>query len=133
MRKAFDCVDHEILVDKLRLYNFDRTAVNWFKSYLSDRMQKVMVRNAESEPRTIKCGVLQGSVLGPLLFIILIIDLVLDSELSKNLFADNSTLQLNSGPNFRVWTFPGNALDGARPLSLPYLVFICFDFFTETV
>ena len=95
MRKAFDCVDHEILVDKLRLYNFDRTAVNWFKSYLSDRMQKVMVRNAESEPRTIKCGVLQGSVLGPLLFIILIIDLVLDSELSKNLFADNTTLQLN--------------------------------------
>ena len=95
LRKAFDCVDHDILINKLKLYNFDEQSVKWFSSYLSNRTQKVLVRDETSDPGVVKCGVPQGSVLGPLLFTIHINDLVLHSKLSKNLFADDTTLQLS--------------------------------------
>ena len=68
---AFDVVDHGILVDKLKLYNFDPAAVAWFESYLGDRYQYVMVEASLSDPKPVgRQSVPQGSILGPLLFII---------------------------------------------------------------
>ena len=73
--KAFDTVDHKILLDKLDHYGIRCCALSWFKSYLSRRLQYVTYNGSQSSQQMIKCGVLQGSILGPLLFPIYINDL----------------------------------------------------------
>ena len=75
LKKAFDTVDHEILVSKLNAYGIRHGANDWFKSYLSDRTQKSLVNGFLSEDRFISCGVPQGTILGPLLFLLYINDL----------------------------------------------------------
>ena len=93
LRKAFDTVDHSILLDKLRLNGLDDHTCNWFKSYLSDRVQRTVVNGVESSPQIIKCGVPQGSNLGPLLFMIFINDLPnCLNHCSVSLYADDTCI-----------------------------------------
>jgi len=92
-RKAFDCVDHEILLSKLRHYGVRGIAQDWFKSYLNNRKQFTAVNGSESSLKNITHGVPQGSILGPLLFLLFINDLTHSSTYFKYiLFADDSTL-----------------------------------------
>ena len=72
---AFDLVDHSILLKKLDLFGFDQATVTWFWSYLTGRSQCVYVDGKLSDLEPVDCGVPQGSVLGPLLYILFVNDL----------------------------------------------------------
>lgn len=91
--KAFDMVDHLVLQDKLYAYGLDNTSLTWFQSYLSDRHQFVSMSDKESTTSIIPHGVPQGSILGPLLFVLFINDLPLHvSSANTDLYADDTTL-----------------------------------------
>ena len=69
-KKAFDLVDHQILIKKLEIYGLKADTLLWFNTYLSNRKQQVAINNSKSEFKHISCGVPQGSILGPLLFLL---------------------------------------------------------------
>ena len=93
LQKAFDTVDHGILIEKLNYYGVRGTPNNWFYSYLHNRKQFVSINGFNSPPRSIKYGVPQGSVLGPLLFLIYINDLHVSIKHSiVHHFADDTNL-----------------------------------------
>ena len=93
LQKAFDTVDHNILLSKLNHYGVRGVSNLWFRSYLSNRQQFVSISGYSSESRPVEFGVPQGSVLGPLLFLLYINDLPNAIENSQtNLFADDTCL-----------------------------------------
>ena len=93
LKKAFDTIDHKILVGKLMNYGIRGIAIKWIASYLNNRSQFVSINNVESEKQTIVCGVPQGSVLGPSLFILYVNDMGDASSVLKSiLFADDTNL-----------------------------------------
>ncbi len=95
LKKAFDTVDHQILIRKLELYGIKNSALAWFSSYLHGRTQVCRVNNTTSSLKHIPCGVPQGSNLGPLLFLIYINDL--PNCLKKSnlpMYADDTNLSV---------------------------------------
>ena len=92
-RKAFDLVDHHILLRKLKAYQLNASSMSWFQSYLNDRKQQVQIDNNFSNFEAITCGVPQGSILGPLLFLLFINDLPLcTNTVITDMYADDTTL-----------------------------------------
>ena len=102
LSKAFDTLDHQILFTKLEHYGIRDVALQWIKSYFSCRRQFVQINQTCSPTQTIKCGVPQGSILGPLFFMLYINDLSRASKLTEPLlFADDTSIFLShSNPNY---------------------------------
>ena len=92
LRKAFDVVNHNLLLKKLQVYGLNTNSLKWFQSYLSGGYQKVCVDGKLSEPLVIHSGVLQGSILGPALFLLVINDLPLVLKNNIGIHADDPTL-----------------------------------------
>ena len=93
LEKAFDCVNHDILITKLKLYGCTENTLCWFKSYLTNRRQMCKIGRTISQERVIRCGVPQGSTLGPLLFLLYVNDLPnCLSHSTASMFADDTNL-----------------------------------------
>ena len=93
LSKAFDVIDHSILIYKLKYYGVRGKCLKWFESYLSNRQQFTVVNGTNSNYNTVRCGVPQGSILGPLLFLIYVNDLPQCSQsLNYILFADDTSV-----------------------------------------
>ena len=97
LKKAFDTIDHGILVRKLECYGVDTAGIRWFESYLFGRSQKCSVNGKLSNSTGVTCGVLQGSSLGRLLFLVYINDLpnCLNSS-TPRMFADDTNISYSA-------------------------------------
>ncbi|CAB4030539.1 Hypothetical predicted protein, partial [Paramuricea clavata] len=96
LQKAFDTINHDILLTKLDLYGLQKPSLNLLGSYLANRTQMCSVNGALSGTKLVTCGIPQGSILGPLLFLIYINDLPNSLEYSSTrMFADDTTLTVS--------------------------------------
>ena len=103
LKKAFDVCSHEILLKKIQKMGIRGTAYNWFKNYLAGRTQFVDINGNKSDPLAINISVIQGSILGPILFLCYINDFYRATTLFSVLFADDTT-GLGKGKNLRDLT-----------------------------
>lgn len=101
LQKAFDTVSHEILLSKLEHYGIRGVTNSWFRSYLSDRVQYVSLTNTKSKKLFIKHGVPQGSVLGPILFLLYINDLINSIIFSEIFHFADDTCMLYANHNLK--------------------------------
>ena len=93
LKKAFATLDHQLLIEKLKFYDIRRIASQWLNSYLKNRKQFVLYNNVESDMGWVRCGVPQGSLLGPSLFLLYRNDLCSVSKLLQIvLFADDTSI-----------------------------------------
>ena len=92
LQKAFDTIDHKIFLDKIACLGFNDSAILWFKSYLQDRSFSVNIGKEYSDPGNLSCGVPQGSILGPLIFLLYVNDMARAVDCDLLLYVDDSCL-----------------------------------------
>jgi len=109
LRKAFDTVDFEILLTKLKAMGVKST--DWFRSYLTNRTQCVNVNGVDSDFLEVPCGVPQGSILGPLLFLCYVNDMSISLKCKLSLYADDSTLVASSSSVDHLSSFLSGQLE----------------------
>lgn len=91
-KKAFDCVPHALLLHKLSFLGLDCNVMQWIRVYLENRTQRVVLHGCQSDAVSVSSGVPQGSVLGPLLFLVFINDIVADLNCKVRLYADDCVI-----------------------------------------
>ena len=92
-QKAFDTIDHKILIKKMKYLEFSKNVIAWFKSYrISERKFKININTSYSSSSNLICGVPQGSILGPLLFLLYINDLPQAVAIDSLLYADDTCI-----------------------------------------
>ena len=93
LSKAFDCINHELLIAKLHAYGFSLESLTFIQSYLTNRIQRVKINSSFSEYGNVESGVPQGSISGPLFFNIFTCDLFFDDiDIDLANYADDTTL-----------------------------------------
>jgi hypothetical protein len=102
LQKAFDTVNHTILLNKLNYYVIMRVINNWFCSYLNGRSQTTQISSKISNKEVILCGVPQGSILGPILFLIYINDMHYSSNKLQFFLFDDDTNLLYADKKFKI-------------------------------
>ena len=112
LSKAFDTVDHSILLKKLKFYGITDKNLAWFESYLSNRKQYIEIgENSKTDLKYVTCGVPQGSILGPLRFLVYVKDLPHASRLlNPIMFADDTNLFFNHKDIKHLFTVVNNEL-----------------------
>ena len=111
LKKAFDTVNHEILLQKLYHYGIRGSLFKWFESYLFNRTQYTCINGTSSTMLQVRCGVPQGSVLGPLLFLVYINDVAnISTDFKIRLFADDSNLFIYHKNVFSLYQIANNLL-----------------------
>ena len=121
LSKAFNTLDHSILIDKLSHYGIKCNALQWFSSYLSNHTMHVEIDNAKSSVRHLTTGVPQGSILGPLLFLIYMND-ISNSPANNFTFPERSQ---NVPPNHKkcshnIETESSPDVHERSPITLPH-------------
>ena len=104
LQKAFDTINHDILIKKMTFLGFSEETTNWFKSYLTNRKCIVHINNSFSEPGNLLCGVPQGSILGPLLFLLYINGMPQAVTCDLLLYADDTCLVFQHKDVFEIET-----------------------------
>ena len=92
LQKAFDTINQDILLKKMPALRFSCRSINWFQSYISNRIFQVNVQSKYSSIEKIDCGMLQGSILGSLLFLLYVNDVKQTVDCDLFLYADDSCL-----------------------------------------
>ena len=112
IRKCFDSIDHDLLLTKVQFYGIKENTLEWFKSYLSERNQVVKLNNELSEKQIVTTGVPQGSVLGPLLFVIFVNDISQHvGTATTNLYADDTLIYCSGDTIANVQEELQNSID----------------------
>ena len=111
LRKAFDTCDFSILLNKLKHYGFRGLSLKWFENYITGRTQYVNVNGENSKEKNITVGVPQGSVIGPILFLIYINDLPKATQFFASLFADDTLFAVTGSDPKRLIEFANEELE----------------------
>lgn len=110
-KRAFETINREILIEKLRKYNFSEKTITLLKSYLSQRKQFVKVDGIHSDLREVNCGIPQGSKLSSILFNLYINDLVINTNAEVVMYADDTTLSVKAKTTYEAIHIMNNELE----------------------
>ena len=129
--KAFDVVSHSVLLTKLKLLGIDSNLIAWIEAFLTGRTMSVAIRDAHSRPRQVLSGVPQGSVLGPILFLLFVNHIAANLSCQFKIFADDLKMYMNvcgpSGVQCRLTASTGLRVNRRHtPRSCVYDVRFCY-------